>query len=465
MIPTRTRLSTWHPDKLLATSRTVKSAGDNVERAASDARTFSASLPASKDWTGIAHDAAQSAFDRGFKAAAHIADGSAAVSAALVNAFHAVSRAKRDLLDVASDIEASGKLTVDDHWVVQLAAIAWTEEEIEKARAQQAAAQTTINERVAALGLADDLQTLLASVASLGFGVTASDGILPGLLRGGPPRDEAPNPSGAGLIPALQQQELQRRQWEATTPRKVNEEHVAEHDGYRGYTKKTLEMQDGSRQEITTVDPLEHDFMENPNTSRRDEVSVSTFAPDGQRVSTVSSWKTPGGTKYTQTDFSSGTSILMEQTPDGLKRASIDVGDFSRDIPTDSEFWAHPVPDTVGAAVSGLEKAAGVPDGIPSVSAATASKIEVGARYAGPAIGIATALVDVYAAPTLQDKCVAGVSSLGALGGGAGGGELGAVLGSAGGPIGTGLGAGTGGLVFGWIGSKVGTQVGELVCR
>jgi phage tail tape-measure protein len=112
-----------------------------------------------------------------------------------------------------------------------------------------------------------------------------------------------------------------------------------------------------------------------------------------------------------------------------------------------------------------VEKGLGESDEIPRVSAATASKVEVGARYAGPAVGIATALVDVYRAPTLEDKCVEGVAGVSGLAAGAAGGELGALAGSAGGPWGTGGGAAVGSVVIGWIGSELGEKLGDVLCR
>ncbi|MGZ8178886.1 hypothetical protein ACXVUM_13235 [Williamsia sp. SKLECPSW1] len=415
-------------------------------------------------WNGVAHDAAQNAFDRGFKSAAHVSDVCSAVASALTSAFHAVSRAKTDLLDVARAAEASGKFTVDDQWVVELAPIPWTADEIDEARAAQRAAQTVINERVIALAEADNPQTLLGAVKALGISPPGEvAGIpLPGSL---PPADEAPNPANAVTGPL--QQDTIRRQWEASTPRKVSEEHVPEHDGYHGYHRKTLEMQDGSRQVIDTVDPPARPWEENPNTARRDQVSVTTFDPSGNYVSTVSSYRWVDGTQNTETHFASGTTIVYTQTPSGTKTARIDVGGFSREIPADDALWKHPVSDTVGSALTGVEKGLEKSDDIPRVSAATASKVEVGARYAGPAVGIATSLLDVYQAQTLEDKCVAGASGTGGFVGGGVGGQVGAwVVGLATeNPFMAGAGAAGGSLSGGWIGSYLGEKVGDVLCR
>lgn len=462
MIPTRSRLGTWRPELLANAAPGITTAGDAIEQSSSNSRTYCATLPVDQGWTGVAHDSAQGAFDRGFKTAAHVSDICSAVGSALTTAFHAVSRAKTDLLDAAQGVGASGKFTVDDQWVVELAPIPWTADEIDEARAAQRAAQTVINERLVALGDADDPQTLLGAVKALGISPSGEvAGIpLPGSL---PPGDEAPNPANAVTGPL--QQDTIRRQWEASTPRKVSEEHVPEHDGYQGYRRKTLEMQDGSRQVIDTVDPPARPWEGNPNTARRDQVSVTTFDPSGNYVSTVSSYKWVDGTQNTETHFASGTTIVYTQTPSGTKTARIDVGGFSREIPADGPFWKHPIADSVGGALTGVEKGLGEADDIPRVSAATANTVEVGARYAGPAVGIATALVDVYRAPTLEDKCVEGVAGVSGLAAGAAGGELGALAGSAGGPWGTGGGAAFGSVLIGWIGSELGEQLGDVLCR
>ncbi len=464
MIPSRSRLETWRPEGLANAAPGITAGGDSIEQASSAARTYCAALPVDQGWTGVAHDAAQGAFDRGFKFAAYVSDICSAVASALTTAYHAVSRAKNDLLDATHGVEATGKFTVDDQWVVELAAIPWTADEIDDARGAQREAQTVINERLVALADADNPQTLLGAVKALGitppselFGMP-----LPGSL---PPSDEAPNP--ASPVTGLLQQDTIRRQWEASTPRKVSEEHVPEHDGYQGYRRKTLEMQDGSRQVIDTVDPPARPWEENPNTAQHDKVSVTTFDPSGKYVSTVSSYKWVDGTQNTETHFASGTTIVYTQTPNGVKSARIDVGGYSREIPADDKLWQHPVSDTVGSALTGVENGLEKSDDIPRVSAATASKVEVGSRYAGPAVGIATSLVDVYQARTLEDKCVAVASGTGGFVGGEVGGQAGAWgLGLfTENPVGAGFGAFAGSLGGGWIGSSLGEKVGDMLCR
>jgi hypothetical protein len=423
-------------------------------------------LPVDGGWTGVAHDAAQNAFDRGFKTAAHMSDVCTAVSSALTTAYHAVSRAKTDLLDTVHRVEASGDFTVDEQWVVELAAEAWTAEEIDEARDAQRAAQTEINERVSALAGADNPQTLLGAVAKLGVSVDRDPSGLP--LPGSiPPADEAPDPSGAGAVSALLQQDIIRRQWEASTPRKVREEYIPERDGFRARHEKTLVMQDGSSQKISNIDLLKTTGVEDANSTRYDWVTVETYDPAGGYVSTVESYTSQGGAKYTLTTFANGSTIVFTQYPNGNKTARIDVGGYSRDIPTDDKLWQHPVSDLTGGALTGLEKGIGKAEDIPYVSSATASKVEVGSRYAGPAVGIATSLVDVYRAPTLEDKCVAVASGTGGFIGGEAGGQLGGLLTGLAtkNPAWIGAGAGVVSVPGGWIGSYLGTQLGDLVCR
>jgi hypothetical protein len=155
------------------------------------------------------------------------------------------------------------------------------------------------------------------------------------------------------------------------------------------------------------------------------------------------------------------------QTPNGVKSARIDVGGYSREIPADDKLWQHPVSDTVGSALTGVEKGFEKSDVIPRVSAATASKVEVGSRYAGPAVGIATSLVDVYQARTLEDKCVAAASGTGGFVGGGLGGQVGAwsVGLATENPFLIGAGAAGGSLGGGWIGSQLGEKIGDVLCR
>lgn len=126
-------------------------------------------------------------------------------------------------------------------------------------------------------------------------------------------------------------------------------------------------------------------------------------------------------------------------------------------ISSDNPYFSHPVATSVGGALSGVERYVGDGRSIPKVSAAAADSIRVGAKYGGPAIGVATTIYDVATADAAHDACVAGISGVFGLAGGAAGGAGGGFFF---GP----LGAAGGGTLGGFGGSWVGAKVGQAVC-
>ena len=97
--------------------------------------------------------------------------------------------------------------------------------------------------------------------------------------------------------------------------------------------------------------------------------------------------------------------------------------------------------------------------GIPELTARELDSITVGAKWGGPALGLATMAYNVVSAETLHERCVAGVSgTTGLVGGIATTVAVGAIPGA--GPIAA-MGANVAGtFVFGYVGGIV----GEVLC-
>ncbi|ANI42373.1 hypothetical protein [Mycolicibacterium vaccae] len=135
------------------------------------------------------------------------------------------------------------------------------------------------------------------------------------------------------------------------------------------------------------------------------------FDKDGNKISEATSvvfedWAHHGlaGSKSTTTQLADGTVIHFLERPNGQRVGTITTPDGRQaDVPLD--LYNHPVLTAVGAGISGLENQAG--RGIPMLTDEAADKVRIGAKYGGPALGIATALWDIAVADTDFEKCVA----------------------------------------------------------
>lgn len=160
-----------------------------------------------------------------------------------------------------------------------------------------------------------------------------------------------------------------------------------------------------------------------------------------------------GGIK-TNVSWADGTTITMTETADGVRTGSCITAD-GRETVLPDKFFTDPIPTMADGALSALEVKAG--QGIPGLTSAELDKIKTGAKFGGPAIGLATMAYGIVSADTLHDACVAGISgTYSAIGGIA----VAGVGGAAAGP----LGAFGGSLLGSWTFGYVGAVVGEVLC-
>jgi hypothetical protein len=88
------------------------------------------------------------------------------------------------------------------------------------------------------------------------------------------------------------------------------------------------------------------------------------------------------------------------------------------------------------------------------------------AKFAGPTLGIATALYDTVTAKTYQDACVAAISGTAGVGGGELSGSLAAAgISALGNPELAPVFAMGGNMLGGWTFGYVGGIIGNIVCR
>lgn len=434
MLPNRPTLRGWDPSRLSAGGSALLDSGASVETAVSGVDSACRTLPELKAWSGASHDAATAMFGRTSVVAAGVADFAEAVGNAIAAGAEPIGSARRALLSKADDVDA-GELGVTDAWVVVIDPAEMTAEEADRMESLAIAEQAEINRLLLAVGAADDdvAKAIETAAAKHGFVNPAASSpvplLIPGLTK---PGDEVPNPaSQLGLY----QQSLVRAEDMGVTVREVTE-----HEDQEGNRVKTMYMQDGSRQVVMQMNPYRGPVA----TQRMNEIRAVHYDKTGQVTSSTSSWEEFDGKKVFSVGWSDGTVLHSEEWPDGYKEARVTTADGrSGEISPDSPFFSHPVATSVGGALSGVERYVDDGRSIPKVSAAAADSVRVGAKYGGPAIGVATMVYDVATADTAHDACVAGISGVFGLAGGAAGGVAGG-LGA--GPVGAGVAATAGGL-------------------
>ncbi len=265
-----------------------------------------------------------------------------------------------------------------------------------------------------AVGDADDETTRNLLVARAGPG--GGDFQVHAMVPPGPvppvPGNEVPDPStDAGR----QLQEMVREQDLSTSVRETTETT----DERTGNHIKTVFMMDGSKQVITTEGgwpPSEHVLPEG-------SIQVEQYDKAGNYVSDSLTTESEDGTQTTNIWWTDGTSVVMTRTPDGKctgggsphRTARVASGTEScRTSSSPTRFRPWP-----GGALTGLEKQA--ERGIPGLSAEALENIGAGAKFGGPALGVATALYNVATAETAHDVCVnawsgGGVGVVGGIG-------------------------------------------------
>jgi hypothetical protein len=120
-----------------------------------------------------------------------------------------------------------------------------------------------------------------------------------------------------------------------------------------------------------------------------------------------------------------------------------------------------------GAGLSGLEKHAVNGGSLPMLTAGSIEDAGRAAKFAGPALGVATTVFDMAMADTAREACVAAIAGVFGMGGGWGGAEAGAFAGTFFGPLAPGaipvLAAG-GALLGGFGMADLGKAIGEVAC-
>lgn len=456
MLPSRPRLESWDPASLGPGGAAVTTAGQYVHDAVSTLDAAYHTLPELNAWSGDAHDAAAAMFGRANAAAAHLSDNAAAVGTATSAGAGPLGDARASLLAKANDIDA-GDLWVTDDWVVLIKAAPLSADEAETLADRAVAEQVVVNRFLLAVGDADEetANSIVAAASAHGFEIPRSIIPLPGTSR---PADEVPNPQNPM---GLYQQALVRSEDMGVTVRETTK-----HEDAVGNRVTTMHMQDGSRQEHILMNPYRGPVA----ASVFNDVRVLHYDRNGNEISKSRSWENFEGTKFMTTTWADGTTVHAEEWEDGYKVARVSTADGrTGEIPADSPFFTHPGLTTVGGAMSGLDEYATRGGGIPTLSADDVKKVGVGAKFAGPALGIATAIYDVATADAGQ-RCEAAISgTFGVVGGavaGTAGGALGAAagMGAASAPAAVG-GAAVGGTLGSWAGGWVGQKVAGVVCR
>jgi len=200
-----------------------------------------------------------------------------------------------------------------------------------------------------------------------------------------------------GLVP----QDILRKQDMATTVRDVRE-----HIGPDGRLHKTLTMLDGSRHELVEgqIPVYSH-----PGYGTR-YLSDTYFDRNGNRVSSsitehrLTDTASSREFDLTEIRFTDGTAVTMTSWSDGTVTGDVTTAAGKHGVLPD-EFFSQPIPTLAGSSLSGLEKQA--QRGIPLLSASAIENVKAGAKWGGPAVGVATGIYNVVGAETVHDACVA----------------------------------------------------------
>jgi hypothetical protein len=443
VLPSRSRLTSWNPESLPASAKSISHAGESIYRNVRDLDDNCDRMPEARAWSGAAHDAAAQMFGRATTSASHLLDYTDVVADALNYGRSTIGKARADLLREADAID-NGELHVDDKWVVLIKPAAMTAEHAADLQKQAQAAQAEINTLLCAVGVADDgtTQRLLVAMATKGAEFKVQP-MGPPCPEPADPFDEVPNPSteaGRTL------QELVRDQDMSTTVRETSETTDREGNHF-----KTLMMLDGSKQVIKE----EGSSLPSAHVLPPGSLEVTQYDRNGNVVSVAQAIEGEDGTQTTSIWWTDGTSVTMTRTPDGKCSGGVVTAERKHGILPD-DFFADPIPTVAGGALTGLEKQA--QRGIPGLSAHALENVGAGAKFGGPALGVVTALYNVATAETKHDACVAAWSGgVGlALGIGADVGLTAMGMG----PIGAAVLTTGGGFAFGYLGGIV----GELVC-
>jgi hypothetical protein len=417
----------------------ITSAGGSIYNAVRDLDDQIDRMPESEGWAGNAHKAATEMFRRATDRSSAFKDYAEAFGGALQSGSASIGRARNQLLSKADEIDA-GELRVTDQWVVMIDPAEMSAEKAAELQKQAEAAQADVNELLHAVDKADEstMRQLLSARTGEGAKIQNLEVGSPG-LPSLPPGDDVLDPS---KDEGKQFQEIARAQDMATTIREVSE--TVDRDGN---LITTYTMLDGSTQVTTEYTEDLPSQMDYPTGT----IKVVHTDKNGNFVSETMTTPREDGGKLTEVWYANGTKIDISETADGTRTGSCTTPTSYSVLP--DSFFNDPVQTLAGGALSGLEVKAG--QGIPKLSTDVLEGLKGGAKFGGPAMGIATMAYNMVSADTLHEKCVAAWSG----GVGLAGGALTTVAVAAIPGVGpfAAMGANTaGGFLFGYVGELVG---------
>jgi hypothetical protein len=445
VLPSRSRLLGWNPDSLAPAGSTIGNAGQSTYDTVRALDDDCDRMPEARVWSGGAQREAANMFTRATGRSSNFLHYAKAVADALQTGSGSIGKARSGALSEADAID-KGELQVNDQWVVLIRPAGMTAAHAADLQKRAEAAQAELNPLVHAVDAADKdtMQQLLLARAKEGAAFQNS--------RQGPPSPLPPVPGNEVPDPntdaGRQLQSMVRAQDMSTTVRET-----AERTDENGNHFKTLMMLDGSKQVIKTEGgwpPSAHKLPEG-------SIEVTQYDPSGNEVSIAETIKDENGTEKTQVWWTDGTTVTMTRTADGKCTGSVVTADRKEGVLPD-EFFADPIPTVAGGGLTALEKQ--TEKGIPGLSAEALENIGAGAKFGGPALGVATAIYNVATAQTAHDACVAawsgGVGTVGTIGA-----DLAlAAFAPEAGPLAAGLVDTGSGFAFGYLGGIV----GNLVC-
>lgn len=457
MMPDRPQLAGWDVGSLLANGTALGNDGIKFGDIGFDLCKSITTLGDNHHWTGAAHDATLSAFQRIMSSGQDIGDFVWDWADELQIRYYALSAAKSKVENMCADIERDGKLTVLAKWGVVVKVADMSAEQYSAAKKLADQKQSELNDilpLVSQADSADGFKKVAESINQYFAPLMVSD--TGGLYKNGvDPMDNAPNPSTpSGKL----QQDSIRSQYASTAVRSRQTSEASETDKngltWPG-TQTTLTMQDGSKQVIT-------DWRKNAGYT---DVTANTYDPSGHLIAKWQSWSTPYGDKHTLASYKltdgqvTDKSIIFSATEDHGRRSGILMANGKElDIPSNSDAWTKIIDQgsLIGSAgIAGSETYLDKTSKIPFLSEASTARLGAAANYAGPALAAATTLYDVIAADSGREACVAINTNAGAIVGGmvgeAAGGEN---------PILAAIGM----FGLGYAGGKLGEAYGEVAC-
>ncbi|MGC4934320.1 hypothetical protein ACLQ3C_11635 [Gordonia sp. DT30] len=311
MIPSRPRLMSWNFDALITTPIALRIQGVASEQAAVDISKNCDALPTLRAWEGTAHTAAVEAFGRARREGAEVCDLADGLAGALETGYHALTTAKRNLLDKVADIEA-GQFHVTDGWVVLLNPVEMSSDELRENMELRNDFQIQLNSDVITMGAADHSLATGLQTAAKKAGYVQHDPNLMELVTGSAtpePQSDVPNPLS---LPGQMYQQHIRDEDAAITITGTETGTNAE-----GEPTKTLHMQDGSKKVFTETITYAGSSTKRPMYVEED------FDPSGKLVATTRVYKTDFNADVTSITYADGTLVQTMKYPDGTQSGMV----------------------------------------------------------------------------------------------------------------------------------------------